>query len=320
MYKKSKDAYVNKLKEYPGIESVAFSKLKLGASDQYTTYNLKHIDQNYGSFVLEVSPNFLEVMGIPVLEGRDFLPSDEQQDDKLIFIFNKTVQDGLQAEAGSTVSMGRNQSGYTAGFVGDVKFTSLRKEPDHISFMVYSGASLPVSYIRLKSGTNIVEAVAHIRESVAAIDPTYPFDIEFYDAIFDRLYHKEDNLNKSITLLSLLAIIISIVGVFGLVLFETQYRRKEISIRKVHGATVSQILGMFNKVYFRIICICFILAAPVACYAVVRWLENFAYKTPLYWWVFAASFAIITAITLATVTFQNWQAANTNPIKSIKAE
>ncbi|GHU08643.1 ABC transporter permease [Alphaproteobacteria bacterium] len=320
MYKKSKDAYVNKLKEYSGIESVAFSKQKLGASDQYATYNLTHIDQNYGSFVLEVSPDFLDVMGIRVLEGRNFLPSDEQQDDKLIFIFNKAVQDGLQAEVGSMVSMGRNQSGYTAGFVGDVKLTSLRKEPDHISFMVQSEVALPVSYIRLKAGTNIVEAVAHIRESVAAIDPTYPFDIEFYDAIFDRLYHREESLNKSITLLSVLAITISIVGVFGLVLFETQYRRKEISIRKVHGATVSQILGMFNKVYFRIVCICFIMAAPVAYYAVTRWLENFAYKTPLYWWVFIASFAIVTAITLATVTFQNWQAANTNPVKSIKAE
>jgi putative ABC transport system permease protein len=323
IYKKSKDTYVNRLKEYPGIEDVAFAKQKLGAADGYTTYGLKYEDQEFYSYVLEVSSNFMQVMGIPILEGRDFLPSDEQPGAGLTYIFNRPLYKELKTlnlEPGDFIGMASwgNAPGRTAGIAGDVKFTSLRQEADPISFMVNPGQTLPVSFIRLKAGSNPFEAVTHIRQTLAGIDPTYPFDIEFYDEIFQQLYQKEEHLNRSITLLSLLAIIISVIGVFGLVLFETQRRRKEIGIRKVHGATLGQILGLFNKVYFRILCICFVLAAPVAWYAVSRWLENFAYRTPLYWWVFVSAFVITGVITLATVTFQSCQAASANPVESIR--
>ena len=93
----------------------------------------------------------------------------------------------------------------------------------------------------------------YIRETLKGLDSAYPFDVEFYDEIFDNLYHKEDALRDMITVFGLLAIILSLVGVFGLVVFDTQYRRKEIGIRKVHGATVGEILRMFNKSYVRIV-------------------------------------------------------------------
>ena len=123
-----------------------------------------------------------------------------------------------------------------------------------------------------------------------------------------------------ITLFSMIAIFISIVGVFGLVVFDSEYRKKEIGIRKVFGSTTQQILVMFNKTYLKIVVVCFVFAAPAAYYAVVKWLENFAYKTPLYWWVFALSFAVVAFVTFATVTFQNWRAANANPVKSLRSE
>lgn len=115
-----------------------------------------------------------------------------------------------------------------------------------------------------------------------------------------------------------MAILISIVGVFGLVIFETQYRRKEIGIRKVHGATVLSILRMFNQKYLYIVVVCFLIAAPVAYMGAEMWLENFAYKTPVYWWVFALAFALIFFVTMLTVTFQNWRTVNENPVDSIK--
>ena len=186
--------------------------------------------------------------------------------------------------------------------------------------MVTKDYSLPVSYIRLQAGGDVQAAVEHIRKTVASIDPSFPFNIEFYDTLFNNLYHREENLRSMITMFSLLAIIISLVGVFGLVVFETQYRQKEIGIRKVHGATVGEILAMFNKAYIRIVAICFVLAAPVAWYGVKVWLESFAYKTPMYWWVFVLAFVIVSVITIATVTFQNWKAANANPVDSIKTE
>lgn len=179
---------------------------------------------------------------------------------------------------------------------------------------------MAVSYIRLKSGTDYFAAVKHIRESVAKIDPGFPVEVEFYDKLFEQLYYKEESLNKMITLFSLLAIVISIVGVFGLVLFESQYRRKEIGIRKVMGAEIKDILFMFGRTYLYIVCICFVIAAPLAYYGVTHWLQNFAYKTPLYWWVFVLAFIIVAFITMVTVTLQNWQSARENPVDSIQTE
>lgn len=164
------------------------------------------------------------------------------------------------------------------------------------------------------------DAVAHIHRVIADIDPAYPFEVEFYDTVFNNLYHKEQYLKKMVTLFSLLAIVLSIVGVFGLVVFETQYRRKEIGVRKVFGATVGEVLNMFNRSYLRIVSICFVIAVPFAYYGVYKWLENFSDRTPIYWWVFVLAFGIVAGITMLTVTFQNWKAANENPVNSVKSE
>lgn len=131
---------------------------------------------------------------------------------------------------------------------------------------------------------------------------------------------KELKISNLITLFSVIAILISIVGVFGLVVFESEYRRKEVAVRKVLGSSTPQILVLFNRSYLIILVICFILSAPVAFYGVYRWLENFAYRTPMYWWVFLAAFIIVSVITFITVTFQNWHVANSNPVESIKSE
>ena len=211
-------------------------------------------------------------------------------------------------------------SGQVIGFTDDLKISSLRGGEDKIGFVVGYNYPMLVSYIRLKAGTNIAAAVAYIRSVVRDLDPAYPFDIEFYDEIFDQLYHKEENLRNLVTVFSLLAIVLSLVGVFGLVVFETQYRRKEIGIRKVHGATVGDILWMFNKTYLTIVCVCFAIAAPVAWVGVRKWLESFAYQTPMYAWVFLLAFLLVAAITLLTVSYQNWRSANENPVNSIKSE
>ena len=319
MYRENKDLYVNKLKEYSGIEDVAFSKQMLGASDGYTSYGFQYKDKYFGGFTLEVSDNFLNVMNIPVTEGRSFMPSDTSGRN-LAFIINKPMQKELDITAGETIetTSWNYPKSNVVGIVGDLKFTSLRQGEDNILFLFGSPAALPYSYVRLKAGTNLFNAISHIRKTTASIDPTFPVKIEFYDEVLNNLYKKEINLNKSISLLSGLAIIISIVGIFGLVLFETQYRRKEIGIRKVFGSTTQEILALFNKTYFRILCVCFVIAAPVAWYGVNRWMENFAYKTKLSWWIYPLSFLIVFVLTSITVTFQNWRAASSNPVESMK--
>ena len=225
----------------------------------------------------------------------------------------------MEMEAG--VPFGAWAPGNIIGFTGDVKFTSLRQGETPVAFVTANVPySFSFSYIRLAAGTDIHAAVSHIRKTLSDIDPSYPFDVEFYDKIYDQLYHKEVNLRSSVTLFSILAIILSLVGVFGLVVFDTQYKRKEIAIRKVHGASISSILAMINKQYVYIVLSCFIIATPIAWYAIKRWLETFAYKTPLYWWIFALAFLIIMVITALTISFQSWRAANANPVNSLKVE
>ena len=318
MYNKHHDTYVNRLKENPGIEDVAFAMEKVGSKDGYNTNGGNYKGKDFQYFIIIASSNFLRVMGIPVIEGRDFSKADELSD-HVSYIFNRTAMEGLDMQVGDAFDS--YSSGHLVGFSDDVKFTSLRGGEDNIAFLVGNfGYSLPISYIRLKAGSDIHAVVGHIQETMRELDPSYPFNIEFYDEIFNHLYQKEENLRDLVTVFSLLAIIISLVGVFGLVVFETQYRRKEIGIRKVHGATVGEILLMFNKAYLRIVGICFVIAAPIAWQGAKMWLEGFAYKTPIHGGVFLIALLIVTVITLLTVSFQNWKAANENPVNSIKSE
>ena len=318
MFKQHHETYANRLKEFSGIEDVAFAAEKVGSKDGYNTNSGEYQGKEYQYFLIMASSNFLKVMGIPVVEGRDFSRADELSDNYSV-ILNRPLQLSAGMQNGDIFN--KYMDARIVGFTGDVKLTSLREGENNIAFVaVDENTSTPVSYIRLKAGTDIHAAVDHIRNTVKDLDPSYPFDIEFYDGIFNHLYHKEENLRSLVTIFSLLAIIISLVGVFGLVVFDTQYRRKEIGVRKVHGATVGEILSMFNKAYLRIVAICFVIAAPIAWYGVKVWLESFAYKTPIYWWMFIIALFIVTGVTLLTVTFQNWKAANANPVDSLKAE
>lgn len=317
LYQQHRDTYTDRLKGFPGIEDVAFAMEKVAAKDGYNTNGGSYKNKDYTYFLIVCSSNFLKVMGIPVVEGRDFTKSDERSEE-MVVIFNQHAHVSMDMQAGDLV---QEKMGRMIGFTDDVKFSSLRGGDDNICFAVGNfGHPMPISYIRFKAGTDIRAAVDHVRITLKNLDPSYPFNIEFYDQIFDQLYHKEENLRSLVTIFSFLAIIISLVGVFGLVVFDTQYRRKEIGIRKVHGATVGEILAMFNKAYLKIVAFCFVIAAPIAWYGVRTWLEAFAYKTPIYWWVFIMALLIVSVITLATVTFQNWKAANANPVNSIKSE
>lgn len=318
IYVKSHETYVNRLKEFAGIEDVAFSLEKVGSQDGYSTNSASVKDNDFQFFMIFVSENFLRVMGIPVEEGRDFSQTDEISETPS-YIFNRTAKSAVGMEAGDKLDSWA--SGNIVGMAGDVKFTSLRQNENNIGFITGKlPYPLTVSYIRLKAGVDVNAAVSHIRKTMADIDPAYPVDIEFYDAVFNELYHKEENLRSLITVFSLLAIIISLVGVFGLVVFDTQYRRKEIGIRKVHGATIHEVLEMLNRSYVYIVLICFIITVPIGYYAIGKWLESFAYKTPMYWWVYLLALIVVLAITIVTVTYQSWRSANANPVDSLKTE
>lgn len=318
IYKNHHETYVNRLREFNGIEDVAFAMEKVASKDAYSTNTEKYKEKDIQYYMIAVSDNFLRVMGIPLFEGRDFSKADAQSSEAS-YIFNRSAYSSMEMEAGDP--FGKYPPGKLIGFAEDVNFTSLRQDNNNIGFALFKhDYPMKVSYVRIKAGTDMTAAVKHIKSTLSDIAPSYPFDIEFYDDIFNNLYTKEESLRLLITLFSLLAIIISLVGVFGLVVFETQYRRKEIALRRVHGSTIKSILEMLNKQYVYIVTTCFVIAAPIAWLAAKTWLQNFAYKTPIYWWIFCMALFIVMLITLATVTLQSWRVANANPVDSLKSE
>ena len=265
-----------------------------------------------------VASNFLRFMGIRITDGRDFNENDDLKPE-ISQIFNETSQRKDSITVGEKMEDGTN----IVGIARDFNFQPLQYGINPFAFVAFGttewGAWTPLRYLFVKTnGTDIPAVADFIRKSVKELVPDSQLDIRFMDEEIGNQYYKEQKLSNLLTLFSLLSILISIVGVFGLVLFETQYRRKEIGIRKIHGATVGEILRMFNKIYVRIVLACFVVAVPIAYCIVDRWLENFAYKAPVEIWIYLAALAIVLGTTVATVLIQTYRAATDNPVRSLK--
>ncbi|MEY8608105.1 FtsX-like permease family protein [Parabacteroides segnis] len=321
---KNIEAVENRLEQEVSVQDVSFAADLLSASDEYTDFGRGYRENNVQFKVFVVSPDFLRLMNIPVISGRDFLQEDSKSVGG-VYLFNEAARLQYDLVAGEYITGNEwyeAPPALIAGFIDDIKYASFRTEVAPMAFYVSPAAGYRprYAYIKIKAGADIRDAVASIRKALTSIDKNFPAEIRFYDTILNNLYKRELSIGWLISLFSLIAVFISVVGVLGLVIFESEYRKKEIGLRKVHGATTSQILLMFNKVYVRILIVCFVLAIPVAYYGVNRWMVYFAYKIPMYWWVYAVAFVVVSVITFLTVTFQNWKTANENPVESIKTE
>lgn len=319
---KSREAFTQQLKSSAGIEDVAYATMLLGSRDKYMGWGRRYNEAYINFQCFPVDPAFLKVMGIKVADGREFREEDANATEGLL-IFNE------RARSQYDMSLSDRVEGLEIiGFIQDVKFASFRTPVEPMAFLVWGkyewGGDRPVSYwrsyIKVKAGHDLRVAMNHIKQTLETFDPDYLFDVHFYNEVLDQTYKNEQKIGKLITLFSLLTVFISIVGVFGLVVFDSEYRKKEIGIRKVLGSTTKEILILFNKTYLRILVVCFGIAVPLAWYGIQEWLENFAYKTPMYVWVYGVAFLAVGLITVLTVTFQNWRAANANPADSVKSE
>ena len=312
----------NQLKRHAEIADVTFSSTVIASSDSYMNWGREYKGENISYNVLPVSTTFARVMGIHPIEGRDFR-EDDQHTKYGAYLINERMAKAYNLKAGDMID-----STVVAGIVPDFHYASLRTSISPAAMIVFGSMWVGDNpeyayshiYVKTQKGANIADAIDIVRSEMNAISPDYPFNVRFFDDVLNQLYEDEQRLTTLITLFSLLAVFISVVGVFGLVVFDSESRRKEIGIRKVLGSTTSEILLMFNKSYAYILVICFIIAAPLAWYAVDGWLQNFAYKIPIYWWVFPLAFVLVSVVTLLTVTYQNWHAANENPVNSIKNE
>ncbi len=317
-----RDALIDRLMQNPQIKDIAMSRGPLTQSMMSWTRPMPN-GSEYEFRVHVVSHNFLQVMGIDIVEGRDFMPSDELTESGAL-IFNETAAKQFELTAESAID---GHIGWAktpvVGICKDFNFQSAHYDVRPFAFLIYGkyGFDLPrVAYIRTVAGADIAAVRKHITDTVLDISPNSDpekVEVKFFDNELELVYQREDKLSTLVTLFSFLSIVISIIGVFGLVLFETQYRRREIGIRRVHGASVGEILSLFNRKYLYIVAICSAVAIPVSYYIIDSWMQQYVYRTPMSWWVYAVAVGVILAITVVTVTLRSFKAATENPTESI---
>jgi len=166
----------------------------------------------------------------------------------------------------------------------------------------------------------MTSVIAHAKKQVETTFPNYPFRYVTLESFYKRQFISEFQLIKMLYAFVYLAILISIINLFTMAWVDSLVRTKEIGIRKINGAKTHEIITMLNKGFAKWVAIAFVIACPIAWYAMHTWLENFAYKTELSWWIFALAGLIAMGIALLTVSFQSWRAATRNPVESLRYE
>ena len=317
-----RDALMDKLYQNPQIKAIAWGRGEFTNSRMQWTRPIENGESEVFN-VYAVSWNFLDVMGIQIVEGRNFTTTDEQSETGAL-IFNQTAAKNLNINTETSI-LGHIDGRLTpvVGICEDFDFQSAQYNISPYAFLVFGKYAwdLPrIAYIRTVAGADIAKVKEFIVDTVMELEPNIDpekINVKFFDNELEMVYQREDKLSTLVTLFSFLSIVISIIGVFGLVLFETQYRRREIGIRRVHGASVGEILSLFNRKYLYIVAACSAVAIPVSYYIIDQWMQQYVYRTPMSWWVYALAVGVILLITIVTVSLRSWSAANENPTQSI---
>ena len=320
------DAIDADLRKIPGIEGASLAQSVLGSNDRYQTWGRGEGDKHMTFTCVFVDWRFLSVMGIDIVEGRNF-----RQTDGDVYIFSESAKKKYPWLAVDKPINDEDMP--VVGFCEDIKYSTLRVDDSQqpIAFLVpsrdgyYSKEGFWRNHllVRVAKGVDKREAKEKVLDVVLKYEHESKPDISdlrYVDDVLEESYRQERLFTQQILLFSLLAILISIIGVFGLTMFESEYRRKEIGVRKVFGSSTREILLMFNRRYLYILLGCFAVAAPLGYLVGQHWLEGFAVRTAISPLLFVVSFLLITLITMLTVTYQSWKNANENPVNSIKTE
>ncbi len=285
-----------------------------------------HINMSMGSGVegdefsvkcIYVSDDFFQTMGIHLMDGRDFLAGDKNQ----ACIMNEAAMKryGWENIEGKKYKNGREGGYNVIGIVNNFNVESLHSAMTPLALLYEPDKKFNTLSLRLSPG-NIGQHMDQLRNTWKSFLPDDPMEFTFYDSQFQAMYEKEDKLAKSISFFSLIAIVLTSMGILGQIFLISMNRTKEIGVRKVNGAKVSEILVLLNKDFMIWVLVAFIVATPIAYYAMNKWLENFAYKTDLSWWIFALAGLTALGIALLTVSWQSWKAATRNPVEALRYE
>ena len=270
----------------------------------------------------DVDENFANVFGMHLKQGR-FFSKDLASDYNNAVIINEAALKklGWNSVEGKTIGLiTRDNKKMVVGVINDINVKSLQYPVEPMIYQFGRHHNFP-GYITIRLNQNKkAESIAFIKTKWTELFPDIPFSYESIDDKYNSAYGEEIRLAKITGTFSVLAMLLSLLGIFALSTLQFERRIKEIGIRKVNGAKVSEILNMLNRDFVKWIVIAFVVASPVAYYALHKWVKNFAYKTGLGWWIFALAGLLALGTALLTVSFQSWRAATKNPVESLRYE
>mgnify|MGYP004702586573 CR=1 FL=1 len=317
-------SFKNELLAQVGISAITNTSAIPGRFHTSTTFTHHSANDPRGFLTLWTDCDFLKTFEIEVVEGRYFDPASQSNNKSVVLNESAVKKLNIENPVGKKIYEGEHnkEAGYTIiGVMKDFHSESLHKEIS--SIVVREGvenAVLGNNLVVRISTENMQQNLKNIEQSWNKFAGGQDFNYVFFDEDFGRLYNAEIRTRKIVFIFSALAIIIACLGLLALAVFIAEQRTKEIGIRKVNGARISEVLIMLNRDFVKWVAIAFVIATPVAYYAMHKWLQNFAYKTELSWWIFALAGLLALGIALLTVSWQSWRAATRNPVEALRYE
>jgi ABC-type antimicrobial peptide transport system permease subunit len=274
-------------------------------------WNGRADDYNPPINVIQADENFMEVYNLQLTDGRWFEHTDRQN-----FILNETAIRELHIQE-PVIGQPFEGIGYKGTIIGIVKDFHFRSLHEQITPLLIGYASNNSSITVKTQAGKAPEAIAAIESVWGRFFPNDPFEFTFLDDSFNQLYQADIHTSRLMLTFSILAVVIAVLGLFGLSTFAIERRTKEIGIRKVLGASVTSIIHLLTRDFLILVAIAFVIAAPVAWWVMSRWLENFAYHIQISVWIFVAGAIVVLCIALIAIGIQAVRAATENPVKSI---
>ena len=314
------DVLKQSLLQQAGIQNVSFvsgNPINNQSSSGDLDWQGKPKNQSVSVCPLQVGYNFLKTMQIPLVSGRSFSP--DYASDSTAYMINQAAANlmGMKNPVGKKIDFWMGK-GRIIGVFQNYHFASLHEKIKPMILML-SPQSAGYALVRTRKGETQA-AIMSMKRISEQLSPAYPFEYHFVDALYNHLYQNETTTVKLAGYFSLLAILISCLGLFGLTVFMTEQRSKEFGIRKVLGASVSGIAYLVSKEYMRLVGLGFLVAVPVAWYAMHLWLDNYAYHASIGAGIFMIAGIVTAVITIATVSWQSVRAAIADPVESLRNE
>jgi len=309
----------------PNITGVTFSSNVMGGNQVFQTFEWEIEGVKKTPAQLQIDPDFFDVMEIKMLEGRniswdrpgDYAPNMDGQTKKIIVNETFVHEFELKSPVGYLINRPNGQVTEIIGVVSDFNFKSQHEKIEPCWY--YVGGWLGSVSIKISSA-DIQTTINSIKNVMESLHPDVVFDYSFLDETYARQYIKDEKTVRIISNFAVVAILIACLGLFGLSSFMAARRTKEIGIRKSMGASVQSVFLLLSQEFIKWIILSVVIACPLAWYIMNRWLQNFAYRTNISWWIFVPAILIAFAITFITVTWQSLKTARTNPVEALRYE